>query len=155
VTSAVTTAPLPEIVSPPEPKKFYVTAEELLPRINQWIKVFDLDQPTYVVTDLTTEETIKSFVKKLQEQEEKVKKVPMIQRDSTWRVFLANNLPTYYEWLDNWDKRKDYLLDMTNGNRTIGEIGITPENNRILFFINLSLRVEMNPNTIIGKYVHQ
>ena len=38
-----------------------------------WIKVYDIDRPPYVVTDLTTEETIKSFVGKIIEQEEKVK----------------------------------------------------------------------------------
>ena len=69
----------------------------------------------------------------------------MIQHDSTWRVFLSNNLPTYFNWLDNWETRKDYLLDMTNGDRTIGEIGITPDNNRILFFHQFQFKSRDEP----------
>jgi hypothetical protein len=112
-----------------------------------WIKVYDINRPPYVVTDLTTEETIKSFVGKIIEQEEKVKKYSMIQRDSTWRVFLANNMPPYYDWKDeeNWKTRKDYLLDMTKGDRTIGDIGITLENNQILFFHQFQFKSRDEP----------
>jgi hypothetical protein len=57
-------------------------------------------------------------------------------KDRTWRVFLANSLPSLDDWKFEWDKRNDYLLPMTRGDRTLGDIGITPENNQLLFFIN-------------------
>jgi hypothetical protein len=90
---------------------------------------FDVEQPVFVVTDLTGDETIKDFVKKVQEQEAKTTKIPMIQRDNTWRVFFPNNLPELLVWTFDWEKRKDYLLDMTKGDRTLKKIGITAENN--------------------------
>jgi hypothetical protein len=42
---------------------------------------------------------------------------------------FPNNLPDYFDWKISWEKRKDFLVDMMKGDRTLGEIGITPENN--------------------------
>jgi 2-hydroxy-3-keto-5-methylthiopentenyl-1-phosphate phosphatase len=67
---------MPEIITPPEAKTFYVTVEQIFPRVKDWWKSCEVNEIPYVVTDLTTESTVESLVKKLQEQERKVKKFP-------------------------------------------------------------------------------
>jgi hypothetical protein len=85
-------------------------------------------------------------VKKVQEQEAKMTKIPMIQRDNTWRVFFPNNLPELSVWTCDWEKRKDYLVDMTpKGDRTLKEIGITAENNRLVYFHQFKFKSREEP----------
>jgi hypothetical protein len=109
--SPVTATPSPEkIATPPILKRFFVTVEENGFSGNSWVKKFDIHQPVFVVTNLTKDETVRSFVNKLQEQESKAKKVPMIERDKTWRVYFPNNLPNYLDWKVSWEKRQISLL---------------------------------------------
>jgi hypothetical protein len=82
-----------------EPKKFFVTLEEIVcPGSELWKKKDDVLQPVLVVTDLTENTTIRSFVQKARAAEEKVKEVAKIQRNNTWRVFFPWNLPDPFNW---------------------------------------------------------
>jgi hypothetical protein len=88
-----------------------------------------LDKPIIVITDLTEEDTIKSFVTKVKKESKTV------QADKTWRVFFPHNLPSMFVWKFDWEKRSEYLLvNMTKGDCTLKEIGISADNNRLVYF---------------------
>ena len=87
-----------------------------------------MNQPVIVIPDLTEDGTIESFVMKVRKQDS------TIQPDNTWRVFFPNNLLQIFVWQFDWEKRKDYLVDMTKGDRTLKEIGIRPKKNRLVYF---------------------
>jgi hypothetical protein len=130
----------PILVTPLEPKKFFVTLEEIVcPGSESWKKKDDVLQPVLVVTDLMEDTTVRSFVQKARAAEEKVKEVAKIQRDKTWRVFFPDNLPDPIDWRISIYTRFLYLIDMTGrddkGNdTTLADIGINEANNRLLYF---------------------
>ena len=65
--------------------------------------------------------------------------------DKMWRVFFPHNLPDYFVWRFNWDRRKDYLVDMTVGAKTLKDIGIGPNNNCLLYFIQTQFESREEP----------
>jgi hypothetical protein len=105
----------------------------------------DVLQPVIVVTDLTENESVRNFVRKARAAEEKVKDGPMIQHDITWRVFFPHNLPDPIDWRLNWPLREIYLVNMLGRDSTLADIGITPENNRLLYFHQFRFESRLEP----------
>jgi hypothetical protein len=129
------------VITPPEPKRFLVILEQIHITQNSWSRVTDLKIPIIVITDLTEEDTVKSFVTKVQK-----KSLPgMIQDDKTWRVFFPHNLPSIFVWKLDWEERSKFLLNMKKDDRTLREIGITPDNNRLVYFHQFQFRDRDEP----------
>jgi hypothetical protein len=58
---------------------------------------------------------------------------------------FTNNFPELSVWTCDWEKRKDYLVDMTKGDRTLKEIGITAENNQLVYFHQFKFKSREEP----------
>jgi hypothetical protein len=126
----VAVSPLPPVITPPKKITFFVMLEQIWHPQTTWRRCWELDKPVIVITDLTEEDTVKSLVTKVQE-----KSIPgVIQADKTWRVFFPHNLPSMFVWKFDWEKRSEYLVNMTKGDCTLKEIGISADNNRLVYF---------------------
>jgi hypothetical protein len=124
----------PEEIPVPEPKKFYVTLELVWWKDGGWKKVWDIDTADIVIVDCTKKTTVRTFVAKCKEQHD------IINPGKMWRVFFASNMPERFVWLFDWEKRKDYLVDFTDGDKTLEDIGIGPNSNHLLYFFQTQFK---------------
>lgn len=122
-----------------EPKRFFVILEMIRHPGNEWVKYCEINRKVIVITDLTENDTVESFRTKVWEQDNAC--IPC----NMWRVFFPHNLPDYFVWKFNWDKRKDYLVDMTVGAKTLKDIGIGPDTNRLFYFIQTQFESREEP----------
>ena len=124
-------------IPPKEPKCFFVTLEMIWHPGNTWLKHCDINRKV-VITNLTENDTVKSFRMKVWEEDN------ACTPDKMWRVFFPHNLLDYFVWRLNWD-REDYLVDMTVGAKTLKDIGIGPDNNCLLYFIQTQFESRDEP----------
>ena len=122
-----------------EPKRFFVTLEMIKHPGNDWVKHWNVNEKVIVITNLTEDDTIESFRMKVREED------PCCTPDKMWRVFFPHNLPDYFIWRFSWKKRKDYLVDMTQGDKTLKDIGIGPDNNCLVYFIQTQFESRDEP----------
>ena len=139
--SNVTAPKLAPSIQKPEPKleEFYVHLEHIWFKGDQWKKVCNIEDEDIIIVGCTETTTIDSFIAKCKKKNSK------IQPDNTWRVFFPNRLPDYFIWRFSWDKRKDYLLDFTDGKKTLGDIGIGPDTNHLVYFHQFQLETRDEP----------
>ena len=104
-----------------------------------WIKVFDLDKKVIVIPDLTEDDTVKSFREKVRKEDENC------ISNKQWRVFFPQILPDYIVWKNCWHLRKEYLVDMMVGEKTLKDIGIRPENNCLFYFFQVQFESRDEP----------
>ena len=54
--------------------------------------------------------------------------------------FFSNNMPDILVWKEEWDRRKDYLLDLPDREKTLKEIGIGPKKYHLFYFIQMQFK---------------
>jgi len=122
----------------PKPDEFYVTLEQVWHR-GGWKKVWNIDEENIVILGCTKTMTINSFVAKCKEKNSSICPGKM------WRVFWPNNMPELAVWTVMWHKRKDYLVDFTDGQKTLKDIRIGPKSNRLLYFFQVQFDSKDEP----------
>ena len=128
-------------INPEVPKRFFVTLEMIChPKANgPWVKNYDLKNKVIVIPDLTEDDTVKSFTTKVKKED------AMCSTSNRWRVFFPQTLPDWIVWKNCWHLRKEYLVDMTAGEKTLKDIGIGPDNNRLFYFIQTEFESREEP----------
>lgn len=117
----------------PEKPKFFVTLEMIChPKANgPWVKNYELKNKVIVIPDLIEDDTVQTLRMKI--KKENANCIPGKQ----WRVFFPQTLPDWIVWKNCWHLRKEYLVDMTDGEKTLKDIGIGPDNNRLFYFFQV------------------
>jgi hypothetical protein len=92
-----------------------------------------------VIPDLTEDDTVKSFTMKVKKEDANC------STSNWWRVFCPQTLPDWIVWKNCWHLRKEYLVDMTVGEKTLKDIGIGPDNNRLFYFIQTQFESREEP----------
>ena len=59
--------------------------------------------------------------------------------------FFFDNMPDMLVWKEEWDRRKDYLLDLLDGEKTLKEIGIGLKKYRLFYFIQMQFTNRYEP----------
>jgi hypothetical protein len=103
------------------------------------MKYLPIDEEVIVITDCTEKTTVSEFVDKCAKFKDTL--IP----GKSWRVFFADNLPDPYVWKEEWDRRVDYLLDLTDGEKTLKDIGIGPKKYRLFYFMQYQFYTRHEP----------
>jgi hypothetical protein len=120
-------------------EKFYVTLEKIWWRNDRWEKECDINTKVIVIVNCTEETTVSSFVAQCHQQHDH------ISADKSWRVFFPNNMPDKLVWLFQWEKRKDYLINFMDGEKTLKDIGIGPNSNRLFYYMQTQWKSRDEP----------
>jgi hypothetical protein len=118
---------------------FFVTLEKVCWRNDRWEKECDINTKVIVIVDCTEETTVSSFVAKCKEQDGN------INAGKQWRVFFPNKMPDKLVWLFDWEKRKDFLINFMDGEKTLKDIGIGPNSNRLFYFMQTQFKSRDEP----------
>jgi hypothetical protein len=54
-------------------------------------------------------------------------------------------MPDKLVWLFDWEKRKDYLINFMDGEKTLKDIGIGPNSNRLFYFMQTQFKSRDEP----------